>query len=73
MERTKGTSFDIMYLLDGVILTVLLVVGLRKIKVLIVLHPEIKESVSMMKTHLCLFIGCEITIFIVIFAKIFGS
>jgi hypothetical protein len=37
------------------------------------MHPEIKESVRMMKTHLSLFICCEIAMFMTTTAKICGS
>ena len=37
------------------------------------MHPEIKESVSMMKTHLRLFVFCEAAMFITTTTKICGS
>jgi len=54
--------FDLSYLLDGVAITILLVVALRLIAKLIHKHPEIKESHSMMVNHLIFFILNELAI-----------
>jgi hypothetical protein len=54
-----GTTQNIIFLVDGFIIIILLVIALQKIKSLFKDHPEIQQSHSMMLSHMFLFVLTE--------------
>jgi hypothetical protein len=69
-KDASGVYHSIFYLVDGTVITCVLLVSLRKISSLLSEFPEIKQSHTMMRNHLIFFIFEETCVLADTFFKI---